>query len=110
MRASSACGTCCEKQSQADVRAATGLLMSLSLVLFISWEIYRMLRTARWQIASQKVMNEDGLEAYKEACQAFEAELFRQWQWAFYPTVLSGLGAGLTLTVYFAWSLIRDLH
>jgi hypothetical protein len=90
----------------------TGLLIGLSLVLFISWELVKMvgghLKIRRLQKSLEGAKPGPGTIArFQNELQGYEAGWAKLWPWFFIPTLISGIGASLLLLGFFGWKLIE---
>ncbi|MGQ7817250.1 hypothetical protein ACUTAH_16550 [Metapseudomonas furukawaii] len=93
----------------AGIYALTGLLILLSLVLFIGWEIIKMvwgavhMRRISTLLAGQK--GPHIVAQYEAAYASYQQRTHAVWVFFLVPTVVTGLGAAFALIAFFA----RDL-
>ncbi|AJF49001.1 TPA: hypothetical protein ACGJ7L_002302 [Pseudomonas aeruginosa] len=87
--------------------ALCGLLALLSLLLFVSWEIIKMVwgslyvkRTNR--IITTVARGKKPMDMYQAAMSLYNVKMHKVWLWFFVPTVVLGVGAGLLLVGYFS--------
>lgn len=95
------------------VFALCGLLMTLSLTLFIAWEIIKAFWTGRYFHQVQKILDKSrGLQTLSElktVGKKFSAKGRRWWIWFFATSVITGLSAAMVLIIYFAVELVKTL-
>jgi hypothetical protein len=90
--------------------ALSGMLMTLSLLTFMVWEIMKMIWSAvafrhiENRLASRPASSEAVTQWQKEIL-AFDRRVNRIWIWFLAPTILFGLIGGLCLIGFFAWRL-----
>lgn len=90
--------------------AVSGLLALSSLLLFISWEVTKMIwgtvHSNRIQTMLEKGLRRGSLvPAMETARRLHEARMIRLWIWLLVPTVALGIGAGLLLVGYFCFEV-----
>lgn len=90
----------------------TGLLIGLSLVLFISWELVKMvgghLKIRRLQKSLEDAKPGLGtITRFQNELKGHEVGWVKLWLWFFIPTLISGFGASLVLLSFFGWKLIE---
>ncbi len=90
--------------------ATSGLLITLSLMIFITWEIMKMIwsavafRNIENRLAS-RVANPEAVTKWQQEILAFDRRVSRIWIWFLAPTVVFGLTSGLCLIGFFVWRL-----
>lgn len=90
--------------------ATAGFLITSSLLIFISWEIGKMVWTSvhlnriQQQLTSE-APSPDVLKKFQSESASFGRRMHRLWPWFMIPSVLLGLGAGLTLLGFFLYRL-----
>lgn len=93
--------------------ALCGLLMTVSLTLFIAWEIIKAFWTGRYFHQVQAILGKPrGLKTPAElqaVATKFAAKGRRWWIWFFATSVITGLSAATVLIIYFAVELGRTL-
>jgi len=94
--------------------AISGLLIVLSLLLFIVWEIVKMiwltiaLRSIEAKIIPRPA-NPDMLTKFYQEINELERRIGRFWIWFLIPTIASGVSSGLCLVGFFAWRLAKSM-
>jgi hypothetical protein len=94
--------------------AISGLLMVLSLMLFIVWEIVKMiwsaisLRSIEAKIASRS-SDPDVVDRLQQEINRFERRIGRFWIWFLIPTITFGISSGLCLVGFFVWKLAESM-
>jgi hypothetical protein len=94
--------------------AISGLLIVLSLLIFIAWEVTKMiwsavsLRNIERRLTSRPP-EADVIFKFQQEINAFERRINRLWIWFLVPTVTLGLASGLCLVAFFAWKLLVAL-
>jgi len=90
-----------------------GLLITLSVILFVSVEIYKMILTGLHYKKVNKVLNDDQTERAISTIQQLEQEFNRRmygfWLLMLIPTIITGIGSGIILAVAFAQQLLLEL-
>lgn len=90
-----------------------GLLITFSLIMFVSFEIYKMILTGVHHKKVNAVLQEDGTDGaiikVKRLEQEFETRMYKFWLWILVPTVGSGVGAGVILIISFGQQLLAEL-
>jgi len=93
--------------------ALCGLLMTLSLTLFISWEIIKAFWTGRYLHQVQKILGKprgrQTLSEVQTLGSTFSAKGRRWWIWFFATSVITGISAASVLVIYFAVELVKTL-
>ncbi|AZD78735.1 hypothetical protein [Pseudomonas chlororaphis] len=93
--------------------ALCGLLMTLSLTLFITWEIIKAFWTGRYFHQVQEALGKPRSSQTSSELQAvgakFNAKGRRWWIWFFATSVITGLSAATVLIIYFAVELVRTI-
>lgn len=90
--------------------AMAGLLITISLVLFIGWEVTKMiwgsvhLNRVQKDLAA-KPPSPEIIAQFQNALSAFERRSNRVWIWFLVPTIAFGLGAAMCLLAHFSWRL-----
>lgn len=88
---------------------ACGLAITLSLTLFITWEIVKMFWSAKHMRATQAILAKrpqaDVITEFERAFQEFNARTQKVWLVFLVPTVLSGMTAATLLIGYFCLTL-----
>lgn len=92
---------------------SSGLLVTLSVLLFIMAEVHKMLSTGRHY---RKIYKEifsnptpDLIEKIQKAEQTHENRMHKVWYCIFFPTLITGLSGGMILIVGFAQGLLKEL-
>ncbi|MGY2137806.1 hypothetical protein ACW9I8_14480 [Pseudomonas reactans] len=89
--------------------ALCGLLGLLSLMLFISWEIIKMIwgniHMARTNVMIEKVGGPKLLQLFLASTKKFQIRSQRAWWFFLVPSLLSGLAAGFILIGFFCYQL-----
>lgn len=92
------------------LHALSGLLIVLSLLFFLTWEVVKMiwsaftLRRIEHQM-TQRPPGADTMTQFQQALNAYDRRVGRLWVWFLLPTIVFGLGGGLALLVGFGWNL-----
>jgi len=86
------------------------LLTSCSIVLFVSFEVWKMISQALFlqrlnKILLSSIAEQDRVNAWKIACTDYGQKEGRIWIYFLVPTVLSGFSAGFILIHYFIVNL-----
>ncbi|GLH20055.1 hypothetical protein BR1R3_27970 [Pseudomonas atacamensis] len=93
--------------------ALCGLLMTLSLTLFIAWEIIKAFWTGRYLHQVQKILGKprgrQTLSELQTLGSAFSAKGRRWWMWFFATSVITGISAASVLVIYFGVELVKTL-
>ncbi|MBA1196919.1 hypothetical protein G7011_07350 [Pseudomonas plecoglossicida] len=93
--------------------ALCGLLMTISLTLFIAWEIIKAFWTGRYLHQVQKILgNPRGRQTLSELQilgSTFSAKGRKWWAWFFATSVITGISAASVLVIYFAMELVKTL-
>lgn len=93
--------------------ALCGLLMTLSLTLFIAWEIIKAFWTSRYFHQVQEILGKPRGSKTLLELQALGAKFSvkgrRWWIWFFATSVITGLSAAIVLIIYFAVELVKTL-
>ena len=94
--------------------AVCGLLGLLSLMLFISWEIIKMIwgsiHMARTNAMIESMRGPNLLQLFLASTKKFQIRTQRVW-WVFLiPSLLSGLAAGFILVGFFCYQLWQAIH
>jgi hypothetical protein len=94
--------------------AVCGLLGLLSLMLFISWEIIKMIwgsiHMARTNAMIESMRGPNLLQLFLASTKKFQIRTQRVW-WVFLiPSLLSGLAAGFLLLGFFCYQLWQAIH
>jgi hypothetical protein len=90
--------------------AISGLLMVLSLMLFITWEIIKMiwttlaLRNVEGKLTSRS-SEPDIMAKFQREINSFERQIGRLWIYFLLPTIICGIASGLCLVGFFVWKL-----
>lgn len=88
---------------------ACGLAITLSLTLFITWEIVKMFWSAKHMQATQAILakrpHASVITEFEKAFQDFSTRSQKVWLVFLVPTVLSGMTAACLLLGYFCLSL-----
>lgn len=88
---------------------ACGLAITLSLTLFITWEIVKMFWSAKHMRATQAILakrpHADVITEFERAFQEFNARTQKVWLVFLVPTVISGMTAASLLIGYFCLTL-----
>lgn len=88
---------------------ACGLAITLSLTLFITWEIVKMFWSAKHMRATQAILakrpHADVITEFERAFQEFNARTQKVWMVFLVPTVISGMTAASLLIGYFCLNL-----
>jgi hypothetical protein len=90
--------------------ATSGLLITLSLLIFIAWEIAKMIWSA---IAFRNIENRlasragspEAITKWQQEILTFDRRVSRIWVWFLVPTIMFGLISSLCLIGFFAWRL-----
>ncbi|UZM14595.1 hypothetical protein LZV00_01895 [Pseudomonas kielensis] len=89
---------------------ACGLLITLSLTFFISWELIKMFWSASHIRKTQAILaqsrRQNIVTEYENAIQKFNAEAQRVWMLFLIPSVLTGILAAVMLVGYFFNQLV----
>jgi hypothetical protein len=94
--------------------ALSGLLIIVSLLCFIAWEVTKMiwgglhLRKSEAQLTSHRP-DEGTILRLQREIDAFDRKLNRLWIWFLIPTVSLGFASGLSLVGFFVWRLFLSL-
>ena len=95
------------------VFALCGLLMTLTLTLFIAWEIIKAFWTGRYFHQVQEILGKPRGSRTLSELQAvgskFSAKGRRWWIWFFATSVITGLSAATVLIIYFAVELVKTM-
>lgn len=87
--------------------------MTLSLTLFIAWELIKAFWTGRYLHEVQKILGKPGgrhtLSELQMLGSKFSAKGHRWWIWFFATSVITGLSAASVLVIYFAVELVKTL-
>lgn len=87
-----------------------GLLMAISLLLFVTWELASMLVTA-WAIRKARMPDENGFRMGPAAAMALIGDsndrLNRFHLWVFVPSVITGVVGGFMVLAFFLDHMIR---
>lgn len=87
----------------------SGLLITTSLVLFIGWEVTKMIWQALHMRKIEKLMvgksGEHAVQLFLQAHKTFQKKIALVWIFILVPTVLTGIGAGLTMIYSFGVNL-----
>jgi hypothetical protein len=87
-----------------------GLLITVSLTLFVGWEIIKMFWSASHMRKTQSILAQSRRQAvvadYEKAIQKFNAEAQRVWMAFLIPSVLTGVLAAVVLIGFFANQLV----
>jgi hypothetical protein len=93
--------------------ALSGLLALLSLLLFISWEVTKMIWGNAHMNRTNKIITAsngpNAINAFTAAYQLYSVKTHRIWTWFLVPTVACGVGAGLLLLGFFCWKILQLL-
>ncbi|MBD8604853.1 hypothetical protein IFT80_19620 [Pseudomonas sp. CFBP 8771] len=94
--------------------AVSGLLALSSLLLFISWEVTKMIWGTVYLNRIQTMLEKSSgrgslVPAMETARRLHEARMNRLWIWLLVPTVAFGIGAGLLLVGYFGLEVWKTL-
>jgi len=79
--------------------AITGLLITFSLLMFIGWELIKMIRGQK--AMSKALKSGYNLDQIKIVYDEQESLNAKSWPLFLWPTVMSGLGAGVVLLIFF---------
>jgi ferric-dicitrate binding protein FerR (iron transport regulator) len=88
----------------------SGLMITLSLLIFMSWEITKMIWSAvafhniEKRLASRSASPE-AVTKWQQEILSFDRQVSRVWIWFLVPTILFGLSSSLCLIGFFAWRL-----
>jgi hypothetical protein len=90
--------------------ALAGLLITISLVLFIGWEVAKMIWGAIHLNRVQKNLvskppSPEIIAQLQNSLSAFERRANRLWIWFLVPTIAFGLAASMCLLAHFSWRL-----
>ncbi|MBI4780641.1 MAG: hypothetical protein HY785_04895 [Oscillatoriophycideae cyanobacterium NC_groundwater_1537_Pr4_S-0.65um_50_18] len=91
--------------------ATSGLLMVLSLMFFIAWEIIKMiwttlaLRSIEGKLTSRPP-EPDTMAKFQQEINAFDRRIGRLWIYFLFPTITCGITSGLCLVGFFVWKLV----
>ena len=90
----------------------TGLLIIVSLLAFIGWEVTKMVWSAlHLNKVQQDLSGKPGPEVlaqFQSSLQRFAKASNRVWVWFLVPTVVCGFGAGLCVLGFFVWRIWRS--
>lgn len=90
--------------------AACGLLITLSLTLFISWELIKMFWSAKHMRKAQAILAKSRRPAtvaeYEKAFREFNAETQKVWMLFLIPSVATGVLAAVMLVGFFCRELV----
>lgn len=90
--------------------SACGLLITLSLTLFIGWEILKMFWGASHMRKTQAILAQSRRPAtvadFEKATQKFNAEARKVWMMFLVPSVITGLLAAIMLIGFFSRELV----
>ncbi|KRA33799.1 hypothetical protein ASD68_12680 [Rhodanobacter sp. Root627] len=91
--------------------AVTGLLIIVSLLLFIGWEITKMIWSALHLNKVQRNLEgkpgPEVLAQFQSSLQQFEKASNQVWVWFLVPTVVCGLSAGFCVLGFFVWRIAQ---
>ncbi|WP_152522858.1 hypothetical protein [Salinisphaera shabanensis] len=90
-----------------------GALIISSLVIFIVWELFKMISS---NLAIRRIQSSiEGAQAGPETMQRFQAAIqessatgAKLWPWFMIPAVITGVGGGLVLLSYFVFRLVEQ--
>lgn len=91
--------------------AVSGLLMVLSLMFFMTWEIIKVTRT---QLTLRNIENKllsrspepEIMAKFQQEINILDLQLGRLWVYFLLPTLLFGITSGLCLVGFFVWKLL----
>lgn len=90
--------------------SACGLLITLSLTLFIGWEIIKMFWSAKHMRRTQAILAQSRRPAtvadYEKAIQQFNVEAHKVWMMFLIPSVITGVLAAVMLVGFFCRELV----
>ncbi len=88
---------------------AAGLLASLSVVIFITFEIAKVYLTSQAlkKMSEAVVQNRAVFFQEMQNIEKIEAKQINYWVWSFWPTVVTGYAAGLIVIIGFLIHLAR---
>jgi hypothetical protein len=95
--------------------AVSGLLALSSLLLFISWEVTKMiwgtvhLNRIHDMFVSKGLRRGSLVQAIETARVLHAAKINRLWIWLLVPTIAFGIGAGLLLVGYFGFEVWKTV-
>ncbi len=93
--------------------SVSGLLIIISLIIFIAWEVTKMVLGAlNFRKVEHYLTNSTGSDAinkYHKSISTFDRKMSRIWIWFFIPTVALGLASGFCLVGFFVWKLWDSL-
>lgn len=95
--------------------ALCGLLALLSLLLFVSWEIIKMVWGNVYMNRTNKMITKIArgakpLELFLAASSLYSVKVQKVWLWFLIPTVTFGIAAGLLLIGFFVLQLWQSLN
>lgn len=95
--------------------ALSGLFALLSLILFVSWEIIKMIWGNRYMNRTNKMITEvargpDVLDMFISAYSLHSVKAQKVWVWFLIPTMTFGMLAALLLVGFFVLQIWKSLH
>ncbi len=87
-----------------------GLLITISLTLFIGWELIKMFWSAKHMRRTQSILAQSRRQAtvadYEKAFQEFNAQTQKVWMLFLIPSVITGVLAAVMLVGFFSRELV----
>lgn len=96
------------------LHSLSAFLIVLSLLLFVAWEVTKMvgsafhLRCFQQQLSAQPA-GPDTIAKVQQALNEYDRRVGRLWVWFLIPTIVFGLAGGLCLLGFFTWRLYVTL-
>lgn len=96
------------------VYAISGLLALVSLLIFVSWEITKMIWSYRYLNKNNETIikikrGDKPLQMLEAAMNLHSIKVHRMWKWFLIPTVVTGISAALLLLGTFSYQFWRSI-